>query len=195
MNRSLVCLDGVNTTYFDVEGTTEGGSGPIPREKLKPMLQALLHDRFQLKAHSEKRDLPVYNLVVAKEKPKLKLSEDQTPADAPLRGTIQAMPNVATRRFVLRGTAVPLSALTHFLVLYTRRPLFDETHVNGLYDIHFEFNPDLSLTAGPADVSSPVSTGSSIFTALQEQLGLKLESAKGPVEVLVIDSVSKPTEN
>jgi uncharacterized protein (TIGR03435 family) len=67
--------------------------------------------------------------------------------------------------------------------------------LNGLYDIELEFNPNSGLIARPPDVALPDSNVPSIFAAVEEQLGLKLESARGPVEVLVIDSVSKPAEN
>jgi uncharacterized protein (TIGR03435 family) len=78
------------------------------------------------------------------------------------------------------------------------RVVVDKTGLQGLYDVKMEFTPEGPATAGPAgpEAAPPIDpSGSSYFTAIQEQLGLKLESSKGPVEVLVIDSVSRPSEN
>jgi uncharacterized protein (TIGR03435 family) len=96
----------------------------------------------------------------------------------------------------LQGKAVPLSYLAGGLAVQLRRAVVDKTNLKGLYDFKVQWMPDpiaLGITSQGAQGTG--SSGPSIFTALQEQLGLKLESARGPVEVLVIDSVSKPTEN
>jgi uncharacterized protein (TIGR03435 family) len=150
----------------------------------------------------------LYQLVAPKEKVKIRLSQDQTPPDSsqnsnagydlsvpPPRGLFQVLPRPGAQIFVLRGRAVPVSEFSRLLSIYTRRPVTDETHLKGLYDIELEFNPNSALIARPPDVALPDSNAPSIFAAVEEQLGLKLESAKGPVEVLVIDSVSKPSEN
>jgi uncharacterized protein (TIGR03435 family) len=209
LNDQIVGLPGwVDIDRFDVEGKAEGGPGPIPRERLQPMLQGLLEDRFRLKVHWEKREVTLYQLVVPKEKVKIRLSQDQTPPDSsqnsnaacdistsPPCGLIQVLPRPGAPVFVLRGRAVPVSEFSRLLSIYTRRPVTDETHLNGLYDIELEFNPNSGLIAPPPGVALPDSNAPSIFVAVEEQLGLKLESARGPVEVLVIDSVQRPSEN
>lgn len=94
------------------------------------------------------------------------------------------------------GGDVPLSELVRLLVNQLHRPVIDRSSLKGTFDIHLACagtNPLAASPLGLADV--PTDSGPTIFDALQEQLGLKLESAKGPVEVLVIDSVQKPTEN
>jgi uncharacterized protein (TIGR03435 family) len=203
----------VDTDRFDIEAKTEqANAGPIPQEKLQPIMQALLEDRFQLKAHRELRELPVYHLAVARERPKMKLSEDQTPpvlpsqpipfnpSVAPPRGLAQVRSASAPESgLILRGRAIPVSKLANLLPVWVGRPVIDQTHLGGLFDIQLQFTPSLSEVSGatPPTAQPAVAgpSGTSIFTALQEQLGLKLESAKAPLEVLVIDSVQKPSEN
>ena len=96
----------------------------------------------------------------------------------------------------LQGKAVPLSYLAGGLAIQLRRAVVDKTNLNGLYDFKLQWVPDpITLGTASPGAQATASQGPSIFTALQEQLGLKLESARGPVEVLVIDSVQKPSEN
>ena len=160
------------------------------------MLQSLLEDRFQLKAHSELRALPVYLLTTAKGGPKLTLSDDQTD----LSVTQQSIP-IEQRRGIMRRTedgwtanAVRLGALTSFLSQQLGRPVLDKTGLNGLFDFKMHWNQQLTRTPGPDLPSASDPSDPSIFTAVEE-LGLKVESAKAPLEVLVIDSVQKPSEN
>jgi uncharacterized protein (TIGR03435 family) len=103
---------------------------------------------------------------------------------------------------VMSGTGISLSTLRTLLQSYLDRPVLDKTQLQYLFDIQTEFTLQSSspaVSAGAAGGNGMTSAadpqGTSIFSALQEDLGLKLESAKGPVEVLVIDSVSRPTEN
>lgn len=175
--------------------------GPAtPNHPLLLMLQSLLEDRFQLKMQRETREEPVYELTVAKNGPKMTLSSDQKPPEI-LAGPTSADP-IPRGRITMRGTtlganAIPIAALVSVFADITKRPIINKTGLTGLYDVKLEWSPEPGLAAnqngqpaGPPNDSRP-----SLFTAIQEQLGLKLESAKGPVEVLVIDSVSKPTEN
>ena len=149
--------------------------------------------------HRETRDLPVYNLVLIKNGPKL--SADQTPPDprqsfiqfASSKDQLTTLPRGAIRIITeasdttLSGTAIPVSRVVGLLQGQSDRLVLDKTGFSGLFDIHLEFSPP---------VATPVAAESSVslFTAIQE-VGLKLESAKAPVEVLVIDSVRKPSEN
>ena len=103
------------------------------------------------------------------------------------------------------ASAVPLSTLVNALSQQLGRPIIDKTDLKGLFDIQLQWTPELGQTFGPFGAVAPGGpepppppidpSGPSIFTALQEQLGLRLESTKGPVEVLVIDSVQPPSEN
>jgi uncharacterized protein (TIGR03435 family) len=178
--------------------------------------------------------LPVYELVVARGGPKLKLSADPNPTPPPLpapggpdgRGRGDALrggppglrgnpPPVGQcapgpvppgffggGRGCLQGSAIPLTTLTNSLQNQLGRPVVDKTGLTGRFDIKLEWMPGAEQAPGPfapnPDLPAPPPadlSGPSIFTALQEQLGLRLESAKGPVEVVVIDSAEKPSEN
>jgi uncharacterized protein (TIGR03435 family) len=102
--------------------------------------------------------------------------------------------------FVFEGSAIPVSALVNALQQRVDRPIVDKTGLNGLFDIRLEWapgaeSPPLPFTQNPDAPPPPPVEGPSVFTAIQEQLGLKLESAKGPAEVIVIDSAQKPSEN
>jgi uncharacterized protein (TIGR03435 family) len=204
----------IDTDHFDVEAKAGGDQAAIPSDQIQLMLQSLLEDRFQLKVHWEMREIPVYNLLVAKDGPKVKLSPDQTatgtggpapspdPATPPPRGTMRVFgkpsPSSPATLVTMSATAIPMSTLLNMLPAYVGRPVIDKVDLKGLYDLRLEFVPE-ALSVAPAGQAAPPvpldPVGPSIFTALEEQLGLKLESAKGPVEVLVIDSVSKPSEN
>jgi uncharacterized protein (TIGR03435 family) len=165
------------------------------------MMQSLLEDSFQLKAHRETRDLPVYNLVLTKSGPKL--SADQTPPDphksfisfvnegspmSPLpRGAVRmvAGPNTTS----LTGTATPLDRIVYLLQSISDRMIVDKTGFTGLIDVQFSFRQDLASEPSTTGPSAP-----SLFTAIQE-IGLKLEPAKAPLEVLVIDHAQRPPAN
>lgn len=137
---------------------------------LKPMLQALLADRFELALHRETRETAVYALVVAKNGPKLHRSAPD--AQYSMRVGLTGM----------SATNMSLHDFAETLSGYARHNVIDKTGLRGDFDFKFDWSPQ--------DPESP-----SIFTALQEQLGLRLESEKGPVEFLVIDHAEKPSEN
>ena len=193
------------TDHFDIEAKPEGGARVLPGEQTKAMVQSLLEDRFQLKVHRETRDLPVYNLVLTKKGPKL--SEDQAPPNprqafitfawqgdqlGPLpRGALRMVTGSDTTTII--GTAIPLARIVAMLQGKSDRIIIDKTGLDGLIDVNLEFRQDLA--AAPPDAGAPGAVESAtLFTALQE-IGLKLESAKAPLEVLVIDSVQRPSEN
>jgi uncharacterized protein (TIGR03435 family) len=175
-----------------------------------PMLRALLEDRFQLKLHRETRALPVYELLVAKSGPKLRPSEKGSctpyvkgsqPAIAPAPGAPQPLYCGFHRTGsavspILDGKGVSMDELGRNLARSYNttlgRNIIDKTGLPGTFDIHLTWTNDLGLTdAG----SSSTADEASIFAALQEQLGLKLLSARGPIEVLVIDHVEQPSPN
>jgi len=168
-------------------------------KKLSPaqrrlMLQKLLAERFHLAAHIETKTLPVYDLVIANGGSKLKVSApdppppaDTNPSDAPPkpRGMMRMRPGG------LELEDLPLSSLVTQLSYAVNRTVIDKTGLTGKYDLSLKWTPD---DQDPADASSD-NQAPHLFTALQEQLGLKLEPSKGPVDTLVIDHVEMPTAN
>lgn len=145
------------------------------RELMRPRLQALLADRFQLKLHRETREESVYALVVDKNGTKVQSSTS-------FRG-------LHIGRGELTGDGATMEMLVSALAGQLRRPVLDRTGLKGAFDFKLEWAPDTDST------STVDSSGPSIFTALREQVGLRLESTKGPVEVLVIDHVERPSGN
>jgi len=191
------------TDRFDVQA--KAGDGRIvPQRELQSMTQSMLEDRFQLKAHREMRELPVYSFVVAKSGVKMKKSADQTlPADderprvfdpsAAPRGRFRLIAKPSPSGAItlaITGTAIAIPRLIRILQQYLDRPLLDASGVDGLYDVQFEFGLAQSPPAGPDD-----NPGASLFTAVQEQLGLKLDAQKKSIEVLVVDHAEHPTPN
>jgi bla regulator protein blaR1 len=193
------------------------------REELsRSMLQSLLADRFKLKLGHETKELPAYALVVAKGGPKLQAAKPDAdfrgikgPEGRGQRGkSVFGMGDLTIRD-------EPLSMLARMLSQQLGRPVLDQTGLEGKYDFTLKWTPGqgegmIGMGPGgggpepgkgmvgrePEDGSpqlgsppAPDMSGPSIFTAIQEQLGLKLESTKGPVEILVVDHVERPTEN
>ena len=150
-------------------------------QQLLAKLRTLLADRFQLKVHRETKELPVYVLGLAKNGPKFQAATD---GDITRSGLNQRRGEGGKSDVTV--TRMPLSNLVKFLSGQVGRTVLDQTGLKGNYDLKFSFAPDLA----PGDTDGP-----SIFTAIQDQLGLKLEAQKGPVEVMVIDSVEKASEN
>lgn len=160
------------------------------REQFRQRVQALLGERFQLVIRRDTKEMPVYALVVAKNGPRLKESTGE--------GT-----GIRAGRGEISGDKVAIAMLARILASRVGRPVLDRTGLKGNYDFKLEWTPDLgegsAKAGGPLDKGEGASaadpSGPSIFTALQEQLGLKLESTKGPVEIIVIERAEKPTEN
>jgi uncharacterized protein (TIGR03435 family) len=149
---------------------------PLERWKqMQVMLQAMLADRFALKAHRESRDQPIYVLTVAKGGPKLQ----KTDANG-LGG------NANYGNGKITAHEITLESLAANLSFTVGRPVVNKTGLEGGYDFTLDYAPD---GADPSDALP------SIFTALEEQLGLKLEPARGPVDVIVVDHIERPTEN
>ena len=162
-----------------------------------PAFQALLEDRFKLKAHFETRDTASYALVVAKSGLKLKESKpgdtypkgDEWPNGKPVLGISTGF--VAPHDH-LTGQAATMASLAAYLGSVLDRPVVDETGLKGKYDFTMPFSRKESIDAGPDDSSS---SEPSVFTALPEYLGLRLEKTKSPIQFLVIDHIEKPTAN
>jgi uncharacterized protein (TIGR03435 family) len=154
----------------------------------RQLVQSLLEDRFKLVLQRTTKEVPVYTLVVGKDGPKLSEREKPAnPTDARMSGG----------RGLMVGRGVMMWLVVQRLSSVVGRPVVDETGLRQYYDFRLEWTPD-EPTGAPGDGGNALSSdhsGPSILTALQEQLGLKLETRKGPVDVLVIDHVESPSEN
>jgi uncharacterized protein (TIGR03435 family) len=168
-----------DTDYYDINAKAEGDE-PLTESRARQLLQALLADRFQLRLHRESGEMPVYALVVGKSGPKFK----ESAPDATTRMT----PRVSLATVTSAFTKSPMSSLVRLLSGAADRPVLDQTGLTGFYDFKIEFARDPAAAA--ADSSAP-----SLFTAVQEQLGLKLEARKASMETLVIDHAERPSEN
>jgi len=184
--------------HFDVEAKVSPDDAAaykaLSQDEKDAMLRAILEDRFKLKAHTEIRQLPVYNLVVAKGGPKLKLAD---PANDYAKGLTMNDKAMGAGAFFIRrdGTAshaefqaCGIERLVPILTQQAEKTVIDKTGLTGKYDITLEWTPywvkdDTAITVPR------------LLTALPEQLGLKLEPAKGPVSVLIVEHVELPTAN
>jgi uncharacterized protein (TIGR03435 family) len=202
---------------FDIEAKPDESLGteidklsPDQRkDKIMQMLQALFVERLKLKLEHETRDLPVYELVVAKNGPKFHESTYKPPArlpDSPPPPTKGRPPGQGIWMAGRGNLTVTYGGLDMFATVLSRvvgRIVLDKTGLTGKYDFKLRWTPDESqgpiLPGGPPNgpngAPPPESSGPSLFTAIQEQLGLKLQSEKAPVDVLVIEHVEKPSEN
>jgi uncharacterized protein (TIGR03435 family) len=166
----------VDEERFDIQAVA---GRPAGGDDLMAMLRTLLADRFHLVVHRETRDISGYALVLGKDG--LKAAES-----APGTGASDS-----ARRGSLDSKASTMKNLAQKLSDALRAPVVDFTGLAGKYDVNLTWNPE-DLAAASATKPSAELSGPSIFTALQEQLGLKLESRKVPVEVIVIDSATMP---
>jgi len=163
-------------------------------KEMRERVRALLTDRFQLKVHKETKEGSVYALVVAKNGSKLQEGKESADGQQGMR----------SNRGELTGMLASIPMVVNFLSGQLGRPVIDKTDLKGKYDFKMKWVPDMGSGGGPMEPKNPgggegppASTpdGPTLFTALQEQLGLKLESQKGPIEMIVIDRVEKPSEN
>jgi uncharacterized protein (TIGR03435 family) len=183
----------IKSDGFDIEAvipedspkytTAQLRTGNAP--KLQMMLQTLLADRFNLVARREMKEMPVYVLTLGKSGPKLTPSKDD---DAKREGLI--VPRLQASMHLIGGKKT-MADLARLLAQATFRPVLDRTGIIG----EFNFDVEYGATDNQLGAEFPGMSGPSIFTALEEQLGLKLEAAKAPMEVLVIERVEKPSEN
>ncbi len=175
----------VSSINFDVTAKvlpTDDGSPPkLTDTQLQAMIIPLLADRFHLKTHLEPKVLPVYDLVVAHGGPKLKLDPSE-------RNGSEWNINASDTMKILTGKSDSMSDLADILSGLSGRKVIDKTGLTGHADITLKWSDDVAMQQGGADVIS-------IFTAVEEQLGLKLQPSHGPVDTLVIDHAEMPTEN
>ena len=168
----LIAPDWTTRTRFDIEARPPAGYTSAQRQ---PMLRNLLADRFKLQVHREKRPVTGYELRVAAGGHKL-------PAATGVRGFFTARPGL------ISGTSRTVAELVNPLRSMVGGPVVDETGLTGSYDLKLEWTPDTGTAATASDLS--------IFTALREQMGLRLEPSKVTIDVVVVDRVERtPTEN
>jgi len=196
---------------YDIEAKMDGSvveelrklSDDQRETETRRMLQALLADRFQLKLHSDTKQLAVYALVPAKNGPKLQAAKagDTYPNGfkGPDGGGGAGMIFMEGSGGPVTGQGVPIADLVRLLSQQLGRTVLDKTGLTGKYDFTLKWTPDENQgppgPPGADNAPPPDSSGPSIFTAVQEQLGLKLESQKGAVKILVVDHGEKPSEN
>jgi uncharacterized protein (TIGR03435 family) len=186
----------VDSQHFDVDAKVAGQDVDVFKklnnEERRLMLQKALADRFSVKVHSEMKQLPVFDLVVVNSAKLTKANVGDTYSNG-----IKGFDGVAHAGMMsmepgkLTGQGIPISTLVNVLAQRLRRTVIDKTGLKDTYDLTMTWAPD-EESGGD---QQPDSSGPSIFTALQEQLGLKLQSDKGPVKTLVIDHVEMPSEN
>ena len=202
--------DWMGSKRWDVSATVAS----LAPDEARQLVRRLVEERFALKAHTEMRELPVYNLTLVRRGtlgPKIKPSMvDCTPFLTGQR-PMQESPRDPSHRFGLcseggsftpsglltpRLNGQPLTGLIQHLEEVLERPVIDRTSLKGNYDIELSYlEASLADKSVAATAGQSVSKGTTLFAALEQQLGLRLESARGPVEVLVIDSVSEPSAN
>jgi uncharacterized protein (TIGR03435 family) len=205
----------VNSERYDIQAKEPDSIAQemekLPREQWRQlaesMLQSLLVDRFQLKLTRGTKDMPAYALVVAKNGPKLhEVKLEDTPATASSGpGGHPHGPMMRMQPGELNGQGIGLSFLASVLSQQLGRTVLDQTGLKGNYDLTLKWTPEQGegiMVGGPGGGPPPEgappppdASGPSIFTAVEEQLGLKLQATKAPAEVLVIDHVEKPSEN
>ncbi|MCU1236587.1 MAG: hypothetical protein JWP63_4554 [Candidatus Solibacter sp.] len=168
---------------YDVDATAEG---PASNAELRAMLKALLAERFQLRTHDETRELQAYRLIATKNTKLTRAAPDQ-PGSYALEGGSAAFHAMSMRAFA--DYLSHLGPIDH--------PVIDGTGMEGVFDFKlklFEARPDMPMNELKRAYYE-WDQGSSIFTDVQEQLGLKLQPEKAPIHILVVDSVAKPSEN
>lgn len=166
----------IDSDDYDVQTRAEGNPAP---PLVRVMLQNLLVERFKLTLHKESRELPLYWLVVGKNGLKIRETAEEAGPNQIRRGSL--------------NTNQTMAGLARLFSLWLERVVIDRTGLQGKYEIKLEWVPEENLAPGVPDIASQ--PGASLFSAVEAQLGLKLEPRKGPVEMLVIDAAEKPAEN
>jgi len=197
--------DWINVDRWDVVAKAEGDAPP---QQMIQMVQTLLADRFKLVVRRETREMPIYALVVARSDGTLgpKLTRSTTDctaviADARARGGAPPRPpdgrvqcGMRVNNGRIQMNAETMVNLVRNLSPIAGRSIIDRTGLTGGFDLELTWTPDLP-SGNAADGPPPANDGPSLFTAMQEQLGLKLDAQRGPVDVLVIDSAVRPVED
>ena len=174
---------------WDIQAVTPGEARPT-RDRQMAMLRNLLTDRFKLTFHRERREFSIYELQIAKGGPKLKASASPPDDPAALISTVYPQRMQLPAR---NATMSDLASLMQRAML--DRPVVDRTGLTGKYDFDLTWAPDETQFGGDVPVASVDAPDPPLFLALQQQLGLKLEPARGPVEALIVDRVERPSAN
>ena len=179
-----------NTERFDV--LARAASSTATPDEIRQMLQALLADRFRVTLRREQRDLPVYSLVVTKNGPKLARAKHDTCAESTPTDPCGGFR--IFQRSQMWGNTVTVRQFAAELTYMMQRMVIDNTGIQGLYDIRVTWTPE-HFGPEPGTEVRPDEANATLFTAVQEQLGLQMQSAKTPVEVLSIERVAHPSAN
>jgi uncharacterized protein (TIGR03435 family) len=167
----------LETVYFDLAAKPPADT---PREQYLPMLQTLLMERFKVAVHREKKTVAGYALVVAKGGPKLEAVDDTKSS------------STSTGRGRMEAKIITMTGFADLLARQLDRPVQDMTELPGAYNLKLEWTPDEASAEKKVDEPA----GPTLFTALQEQLGLRLQAQKITIDVLVVDRAEKvPAEN
>jgi bla regulator protein BlaR1 len=196
----------IHSERFEIDAKSDGHPSILMMQG--PMLQTILEDRFKLKIHRETRQGPVYELALGKGSPKLKPLQDGSCTPPVVGRPLPLLPdgqrrcrNMVSSRGSVDFEGGTLSMFAGSLGMVLDRPVIDKTGITSYFEIHLVFSPDDSAEPRPVTVdpgasgASRTSDAPGIFQAIQEQLGLRLVPAKGPVDVLVIDHIERPSEN
>ena len=203
--RSDQMVGGPGWIFNDYYSVIAKAERPVGASEMWPMMVPLLEDRFHLKVHREKRQMPVYKLSVASGGLKLREGacvswEERTPAPSPARGATFALPCGRLIAYVIeRGTGeevvggkISMPSLAEFLTRHLGHPVMDETGYKGTFDIDVKVSSDDMLHRVSSD---PDPSGFPTVSGAMRELGIKLELVKAPVEMLVIDSIDRPGPN
>jgi uncharacterized protein (TIGR03435 family) len=179
----------VESEHYDILAETPGDVRPTHSEQMA-MLRSLLADRFNLTFHRESKEFSIYALEVAKNGPKLKASTAPPDDPAALISTVYPQRILLPARNATMGE---FASLMQRAVL--DRPVVDKTGISGRYDFDLEWAPDETQFGGDVAPASAESQAAPLFSAIQQQLGLRLEATRGPVEALVVDKAERPSAN
>jgi uncharacterized protein (TIGR03435 family) len=179
----------IESEHYDILAVTPGEVRPNHDEQMS-MLRALLADRFQLTFHREEKVFSLYALELAKNGPKLKESASPPNDPAALLSTVYPQRILLPAR---NATMSDFASLMQRAIL--DRPVVDRTGLPGRYDFDLEWAPDETQFGGDLPPASAEAPAAPLFTAIQQQLGLRLEATRGPVEALVVDKAERPSAN
>jgi uncharacterized protein (TIGR03435 family) len=179
----------IESEHYDIVAVTPGEVRPTHDEQMS-MLRSLLTDRFKLTFHREQKVFSIYELTVAKNGPKLKASTG-SPDDPPA-----LISTVYPQRIVMPARNATMSDLARLMQrAILDRPVVDKTGLSGKYDFDLEWAPDETQFGGEVPAASADAPSAPLFSAIQQQLGLRLEATRGPVAALVVDTAERPSAN
>ncbi len=180
--------------HFDIQGKVSEADIPL-MPNLRPeqhaqMMESLLADRFKMVAHRETKEMPIYALLIGKHGSKLtEAKPDPPPGDVPRQSGCHTNGCMMSNNGHLEARGVPVESITDMLTQITQRTVLDKTSLPGKYDFTLDWTPAEDSATATA-TSAP-----ELFTAIQEQLGLRLEAQRGPVDGVVIDHIEEPSAN